>query len=45
MCGRFTLTTPPSALAREFELDALPDLAPRFNVAPGQDVATVWRPP
>jgi putative SOS response-associated peptidase YedK len=45
VCGRFTLTTPPSVLARELELEAAPDLAPRFNVAPGQDVATLWRPP
>ena len=43
MCGRFTLTTPPSVLARELEVEVPPDLAPRYNAAPGQDVATVWR--
>ena len=43
MCGRFTLTTPREVLAGAFELDGAPELAPRFNVAPGQDVATVWR--
>ena len=44
MCGRFTLTTPPSVLVRELELEAPPDLAPRYNAAPGQDVATLWHP-
>src|SRR5262249_15460116 len=43
VCGRFTLTTPPSVLAREFQLDAVPDLAPRYNAARGQDVATIWQ--
>jgi putative SOS response-associated peptidase YedK len=38
------LTTPREVLARAFELDDVPDLAPRWNAAPGQDVATVWRP-
>ena len=41
MCGRFTLKTPPSALAKFFGLPETPDLAPRFNVAPTQPVATV----
>jgi putative SOS response-associated peptidase YedK len=44
VCGRFTLTARPEILARDFELEAVPQLAPRFNVAPGQDVATVWWP-
>jgi putative SOS response-associated peptidase YedK len=39
------LTTGREALARAFEIDALPELAPRWNVAPGQEVATVWRTP
>jgi putative SOS response-associated peptidase YedK len=46
MCGRFTLTTSPADLAAHFDAppedaDALRGLAPRYNVAPGQDVATV----
>jgi putative SOS response-associated peptidase YedK len=45
MCGRFTLTTSHEVLARAFDLDDAPALAPRFNVAPGQDVATVWQTP
>jgi putative SOS response-associated peptidase YedK len=45
VCGRFTLTTRPEVVAREFELASVPELAPRFNVAPSQPVATVWQPP
>ncbi len=41
MCGRFTLTATPDAVRRTFGLDETPSLEPRFNVAPGQDVATV----
>jgi putative SOS response-associated peptidase YedK len=47
MCGRFTLTTSREVLASTFGLDPglVPELAPRFNAAPGQDVATLWQPP
>ena len=45
MCGRFTLTTSREVLARAFDLDDAPALTPRFNVAPGQDVASVWQTP
>lgn len=41
MCGRFTLTAPPAAVQRVFGLESTPELEPRFNIAPGQDVATV----
>src|SRR5262249_39473530 len=41
MCGRFTLSTPPSAVAEHFELAEIPALTPRFNIAPTQSVATV----
>ena len=41
MCGRFTLTSTPEALAERFGLDAPPALAPRYNIAPGQDVLAV----
>jgi len=41
MCGRFTLTSTPEALAERFGLDAPPSAAPRFNIAPGQDVLAV----
>lgn len=44
MCGRFTLTASPEQLAETFDLDEVPELAPRFNVAPSQAVATVFVP-
>ena len=41
MCGRFSLTTPPEILAEHFDLAEVPDLEPRYNIAPTQDVAVV----
>jgi len=41
VCGRFTLSTPPTEVADHFGLDEVPELAARFNVAPGQRIATV----
>ena len=41
MCGRFTLHHDPDALAERFATPPLPDLAPRYNVAPAQPVAVV----
>ncbi len=41
MCGRFTLTTPAAVWAALFELDSVPELGPRFNIAPTQPVAAV----
>ncbi|GAB4152375.1 MAG: SOS response-associated peptidase [Candidatus Promineifilaceae bacterium] len=41
MCGRFTLLTPGESLAVQFELPAVPQLAPRYNIAPTQPVAAV----
>jgi putative SOS response-associated peptidase YedK len=41
VCGRFTLTSTPEELARRFGLDVPPELAPRFNIAPGQEVLAV----
>ena len=44
MCGRYTLTTDPQALAERFQvsLEGL-ELRPRYNVAPSQPVlAVVW---
>jgi putative SOS response-associated peptidase YedK len=45
MCGRFTLTTPAETLAEAFGLDEMPDLGPRWNIAPTQAVAAVRRIP
>jgi putative SOS response-associated peptidase YedK len=41
MCGRFTLWTPAGRLAERFDLSSMPDLKPRYNVAPTQSVAAV----
>lgn len=41
MCGRYTLKTPPEVLAQQFQLDDLPILQPRYNIAPSQPVAVV----
>jgi putative SOS response-associated peptidase YedK len=42
MCGRYTLTTPVGKLAEEFEITGpLPEVPPRYNVAPTQEVAAV----
>jgi putative SOS response-associated peptidase YedK len=41
MCGRFTLSVPPHAVAELFGLPEPPDLFPRYNIAPTQQVAAV----
>ena len=43
MCGRYTVTAPGDVLAEAFGLDEAPDLPPRYNVAPTQEVAIVRR--
>ena len=41
MCGRYSLTTPVEALRRLFDFPEQPNLAPRYNIAPTQQVAAV----
>ncbi len=41
MCGRFTLSTTPEAIAEEFDVKNLPVLQPTYNVAPTQNVLAV----
>jgi putative SOS response-associated peptidase YedK len=41
MCGRFTLTVSARLLAEIFDLEAMPDVSPRFNIAPTQPVLIV----
>lgn len=41
MCGRFALTTPGDILARLFHLPTVPDVEPRYNVAPTQMILVV----
>ncbi len=43
MCGRYSITTAPEALRRLFEFHNLPNLAPRYNVAPTQSAPVVRR--
>lgn len=43
MCGRFTLRTPAARVAELFDLDQVPILQPRYNIAPTQQVATIRR--
>ncbi len=44
MCGRYTACTPSRVLAKILGTP-LPELRPRFNIAPGQDVAVVRMSP
>jgi putative SOS response-associated peptidase YedK len=44
MCGRYSLTTAPEALRRLFNFDNMPNLGPRYNIAPTQDVAVIHMP-
>ncbi|MBI4964184.1 MAG: SOS response-associated peptidase [Desulfomonile tiedjei] len=45
MCGRFVLMTPGKSLAKLFGLEEEPDLGPRYNIAPTQQVAIIRRGP
>jgi putative SOS response-associated peptidase YedK len=45
MCGRFTLTElDPDLVSETFSLPGVPDLPPRYNIAPTQPVATIAHP-
>lgn len=41
MCERFTLNATPEVIAKTFNLQEIPDLTLRYNIAPGQNVAVV----
>jgi putative SOS response-associated peptidase YedK len=41
MCGRYSLTSPVEAVRKVFGFAARPNLAPRANIAPSQEVAAV----
>lgn len=45
MCGRYSLKASPQALQEEFALSEAPTLAPRFNIAPTQEVAAILNHP
>ncbi|MFN5799475.1 MAG: SOS response-associated peptidase family protein, partial [Planctomyces sp.] len=38
MCGRYTLKTSPQQLMSLFQVPVLPEIAPRYNIAPTQQV-------
>jgi putative SOS response-associated peptidase YedK len=44
MCGRAILTTSPEDLRELFDLHEMPELIPRFNIAPSQPVAVIRQP-
>lgn len=41
MCGRFTQTATPTAIAQQFGVHHFPLLKPRYNIAPSQPVAAI----
>ena len=41
MCGRYTLKAPREAIAEAFDLADVPQLLPRYNIAPTQPVPVV----
>src|SRR5678816_3431288 len=41
MCGRYAFFSPAEAVRRVFALDDVPEIEPRYNVAPTQDVPAV----
>jgi putative SOS response-associated peptidase YedK len=41
MCGRFTLSRPAEQVAEFLQLEDVPDIEPRFNIAPTQPVLAV----
>jgi putative SOS response-associated peptidase YedK len=43
MCGRFTLVSPFMAVTERFHVSVSPDLQPRYNIAPGQDILCIIR--
>ena len=43
VCGRYTLTAAPAEVAEHFAVAPGDGLAPRFNIAPGQNVPVVLR--
>jgi putative SOS response-associated peptidase YedK len=41
MCGRFSLVSVGQALKERFGLDDVPELKPRYNIAPSQETAII----
>jgi putative SOS response-associated peptidase YedK len=45
MCGRFTLRSNPRQIALAFDLTEVPELPPRWNISPTQEIAVVRAAP
>lgn len=45
MCGRFAQTHSGEAVAETFQLSTVPDLTPRYNIAPSQAVSVITQSP
>ena len=45
MCGRYTLSQSAEAIATAFGLDVVPEMEPRYNIAPTQLVPVVLYSP
>ncbi len=43
MCGRYTLTQPDTLQQRFEAVNSLPEMPPRYNVAPSQELPVVTR--
>lgn len=41
MCGRFAQRTDAKRLAREFKVEEVPEVKPRYNIAPTQDILSI----
>jgi len=44
MCGRYSQTQPAEIIAKAFQVDNVPTLEPRYNIAPTQSVSSVLQP-
>ncbi len=44
MCGRATLTVSPDEIRDIFDVDAVPSMPPRFNIAPSQPLLVIKEP-
>lgn len=44
MCGRFALNSPPALLGECFAVGDMPDLLPRHNIAPSQNIPIIRAP-
>ncbi|MCX5872596.1 MAG: SOS response-associated peptidase [Deltaproteobacteria bacterium] len=45
MCGRFILLSSARELVEEFDLEEAPELVPRYNIAPSQEIAAITASP